>query len=165
MTGLLMVWAGLVAPPQFIVDVALFRGDPLGTREAGTVRVLGRPTLLVTNRRTGALRVGPAANQIALEVTIAPSREPPLRMQLRATVVTTPTASTANAAGFAPSRNEAGVVSGMRLVLGQPTTIRLAADSPTDQTWAVVTVHRYQPGAVVVSPMGPLGHLYESGAR
>ena len=59
-----------VAPDQFFISATLCEGDPLGSKAAGTLKVLAEPKLMVTDKSTGGFRVAgrPETTGVMLEV-------------------------------------------------------------------------------------------------
>ncbi len=152
---------GLLPPKQYLVEVTLYQGDPLGSREDKTLRVLTEPKAVTASGRSVFFQQG---GQIALPARptgrdgdqpglvyerVGTSREVlPIgfangKVYLEITV-TSRTADTGRGikteAGFVPGFNEQQTRVARVDAPGKPLTVRLSAASPADQTWAVVAV-------------------------
>jgi hypothetical protein len=158
----------LLFPKQYEVTIQLYRGDPLGSREDGTLKLLcesklltqsGRPVFYkwgggipvptaITWRdgqprvRTTAIYVGMCAEilpiwigsgKVYLEAVIN-SRMPDAARGVETLIGTVP-------------QFDGNEVRRTRVVQpGTPMTVRLSAASPTDQTWAVITLRECERG-------------------
>lgn len=128
---------GAVPQPQYMVKVAIYHGDPLGSQADGTLDVLSRPTLLLTGGQTGYFGVGqtqPVARNLTLRMTpgkiIADKLWARIEFDWSSESV--------------PPNGSISTNTSVRLTLGRPLTVRLAADSPSVQTWIVLTAVRYE---------------------
>lgn len=52
-----MIAAMDVAPAQVFISATICEGDPLGSKAAGTLKILSEPKLMVSDKQTGAFRV------------------------------------------------------------------------------------------------------------
>jgi hypothetical protein len=133
---------GYITGKQYVVALTICQGDPLGKAEAGAVEVLSRPILCLTQGQTGFFQVG----------QLAPVSQQQLGHILRARVV--PQSNTTvqlqleyhhreliSQIEHCETTRDAASRQSPVLVLGKPTTLRLAAESATKQTWATVTVY------------------------
>lgn len=133
-----VVWAcpDTLPRPQYLVVADIVRGDPLGTREAGTIKVVSRPKLMLTHGQPGWFQVAgkkDPASATFWSVTPWGVAQDRVRVDARFRHLQAQTDGTVNTT---LSRHD------LTLELGKPVTCRLTAESPTDQTWMVVTVTR-----------------------
>src|SRR5438552_1231273 len=50
--------AEAIPPVQCMIQVTVWKGDPLGSKAEGNVEVLSRPQVMVSDRQTGFVQVG-----------------------------------------------------------------------------------------------------------
>ena len=137
----------VVVERQVKLDVAVYIGDPLGSPEAGTIKTLAAPTLILTHKRAGFVRIEQAAGQgITFRAT------PQLRLDGKIAMECEPTISTANSSrgvqtvsGFIPGVDEQRMKASVVLTPGKSLKVRLAAKSPTEQTWMELTASVVEP--------------------
>ena len=133
-----VVWTcpDAVPRPQYLVVADIFRGDPLGTREAGTIKVLSRPKWTLAHGQPGWFHeVGKQAPASATSWCVTPRGVAADRVRLDAKFRHLQAQADGTVKTTASTHN-------LTAELGKPVTCRLAAESPTDQTWMVVTVTR-----------------------
>ncbi|MBX9623149.1 MAG: type II and III secretion system protein [Gemmataceae bacterium] len=147
--------AGLMPAPQVHIAVTVYEGDPLGTREAGTVRVLAEPQVVTPTGRPGFFLVGkdvpcptprnPAAVEKVgtslelLPVVLRPDGRVWVELNAKHRQVN-PAHGVETAAGFVPGFTELGMRAAWISKPGESFRQRIAARSATDQTWVEVTV-------------------------
>jgi hypothetical protein len=140
---------------NFVIDVRVCQGDPLGSREAGTIRYLAEPRAVTRSGRPATFLAGGhtpiygTGGKVVFEPTgvqaeVLPVAHPSgvtwaeVNTTLRAVNVGL---GNGEMPGFAEqNRREARVVS-----LGETFRIRVAADSPASQTWVEVTIREQSP--------------------
>lgn len=146
--------AGLVPAPQVHIAVTVYEGDPLGTREAGTVRVLAQPQMVVQSGRPGMVAFGQdvlvpgpdgsiTTERVGVTVEVLPVRQADGRVwvELNATHrYVTPGLGAKTAAGFVPGFTEQALRAAVTTKPGETVRQRIAARSATDQTWVELTV-------------------------
>lgn len=76
------------APTQFLIQVTVFKGDPLGSREAGTLSIESRPQIVTLDKRPAEIQVGgPQIPTVAPKDRKRPSKDarggPGLEYRLR----------------------------------------------------------------------------------
>jgi hypothetical protein len=148
-----------VAPqPQYVIQVTVWKGDPLGSKAEGTVEVLARPQLVVCDRQTGFVQVGEQVavtrpdgrprfefSGLTLKLTPAVQSDGTVVLRTESQVTTvSPTPVCLGNGMVVPAFNCQAVTLVSMVKDTQTIRLRLAVDSPTDQTWAEVTVHVVQ---------------------
>ena len=158
--GLGAVSGGVEAVPvkEYVIELAVYQGDPLGSRDEGTVRCVAEPILRTRAGCPAQMLVGGQTPVKTLDgkVTFYPYG---LQMKL------TPTAHSPDAVWLDAefTRTEAnpgfGIVRGEQVIpgfteqtrrvgrvvkLGERVRTRITVASPTDQTWAEWTVRPAQ---------------------
>ena len=139
---------------QYVVHVVILQGDPLGTTEAGTVEFLSRPTLMLTGGQTGYFQVGGPGEGLVLKTAVYSRVAGGVR------------------AVFDYSRKSTGPGEAAKhdcvIEFDKPTTFRLGAESPTNQTWMIVTVYPKPFGdlkAIAEALKGPTTHQFAGPRR
>lgn len=151
--------AGVVAfeydlGPKVLVAITVYEGDPLGSREAGSLSVLSQPTLQMSGGQTGYVQSGqdvtvpgPDGTKMTHPVGLALVVKPTLRtggrvsLELNATLQQVdPRLGVETAAGLVPGFTEQSVRAAWVVRPGEPFRQRIAARSAADQTWVEVTV-------------------------
>ncbi|HJZ58493.1 MAG TPA: hypothetical protein VKE74_26360 [Gemmataceae bacterium] len=146
-------------PPQFHITATVFKGDPLGSRAEGTVEVLSRPQIQVLPGQTGCVQVGGQVpvlrgtqaieynpTGLRLKVTPQPRPDGTVLLDLEAQVTTPcPTPVDLGNGLTAVAFNTQSVATRRVVRDTQTVRVRIAADSPTDQTWAELTLHIVRP--------------------
>jgi hypothetical protein len=77
-------------PRQFQIDVSLLQGDPLGSREAGTIVALSRPTLRALEKQEACVHVAQLVDVVGesvgvgyrLRLVVEPAAEGKVRMRV-----------------------------------------------------------------------------------
>ncbi len=140
------------SPARYLLDVRVCRGDPLGSREEGTVRYLaepqistqaGRPAFFVTGKthldHLGINSPGSLILDSGVQLELLPVPGPFGLVHLEVGgMYRTPTPD-----GIAEQSRRVSRL----LAPGHRLRVRLAADSPTEQTWVEVTVREVAPRA------------------
>lgn len=144
-----------VPAKEFLIDVRVCQGDPLGSREAGTIRYLAEPKVVTRSGRPaffmagGHTPINGAGGKLVFEETGVRTEILPIAYSngvVWAEVSTTLRAvsvglGNAEMPGFTEqTRRESRVVSP-----GETFRIRVAADSPASQTWVEVTIRDQPP--------------------
>jgi hypothetical protein len=139
-------------PPLLQIDVVLCQGDPLGSRVEGTMKYLAEPRVVTQSGRLACFRSGgPEAilggtsgitgpgvqlNPAAIDLEILPvaCANGKVGMEVR---------------GTHREARPGGADQKLRfsrfVTPGEKIRFRIAADSPSSQTWAEVTVTEYRP--------------------
>src|SRR3954468_22728896 len=146
-----------VEPVQYQIDVKLFTGDPLGSRAEGTVKHLAEPRIVTRSgerasfRSGGEVAVKHPAGTLVLEpigtsVEVLPTARPDgtILMDLGTTFRTV---NARPGATGVPGFTERSVRLNRLARPGETFKVRIAAESPTDQTWVEVTVRPFSPAA------------------
>lgn len=132
----------VVVQRQVKLEVVIFSGDPLGSKEAGTLDELSRPTLMLTHKQTGFFQVGEATGQgitfratpqLRLDGKIGLNCETQLSRSYTTQITTAQGAYPATATDTQTAK--AAVV----VAPGKSHQVRLSAKSATEQTWIEVT--------------------------
>ncbi len=159
--------ARIIAPKQFSVEIKLYRGDPLGSREDGTLRVLmdaklrtfsGRPAVCQTGGQLavptgvrwqgGEPQVTLSYEAVGTMVEVLPIGfgNGKVYVEVNAQVRTPNLARGVKTdAGFVPGFDEQQVRRSVVHLPGKTVTVRLSAASATDQTWVTVVVTERKP--------------------
>jgi hypothetical protein len=171
MTGIL-VYLGLavgVSGPadwltakQYRIEARLCQGDPLGSRQAGTVKYLAEPVLVTSSGRGasfwsgGQIPVrGPdgklSYEPVGTRVEVLPLGYPDGRVRVELNITRREVnlgLGVKTAAGeVVPGFTEQQWRVAWMAAPGEPFRFRLAAESPADQTWVEVAVRELRPGA------------------
>jgi hypothetical protein len=141
-----MLCADMNPPQTYQIDTCICRGDPLGSRAEGTLKYLAEPRVVTLPGRKAILLAGRAAT---LPLGLDMSKEPGLRIELLpqhgpfGTVLLDVDARVQDDAPGGATVEHA--YRATRLVVpGQRIRFRVAAESPSNQTWAEVVVTRYE---------------------
>ncbi|HJZ58494.1 MAG TPA: hypothetical protein VKE74_26365 [Gemmataceae bacterium] len=170
MSGLLLALGfgsgpAVVEPPEpqrFRIEAVVFKGDPLGSKAGGTLKCLAEPVLVTLDGQTTSFLSGGrlpvqagygTINEIPVGVTVklTPKGQPDgsirLRVEAEVTEVTTGSGLARRPVGFTRAvmpdeievtKRAAGTTRSVQP--GEMVRVRIMADSPTDQTWAELTV-------------------------
>jgi hypothetical protein len=139
---------------QYHIALTVYRGDPLGSREAGAPRVLSQPQVVVAAGSPGMVRVGQdvpvpkpdgtvAADWAGVRLEVVPAAAPGGRVRVDLTAQVrelNPGLGVRTAAGFIPGFTEQSVRMAWLVTPGEPVRHRVAARSAADQTWVELTV-------------------------
>lgn len=140
---------------QFVIQLAVCKGDPLGSKAGGTVDILSRPQIAVQDGQIGCVQVGrgvpvPGSNgkvefvQTGLVLKVLPKMQNDGSVLLRLDSRITESAPGGVALGnglVAPTFNTTATATLCKVKAGEPLRIRLSAASATDQTWIEATLH------------------------
>lgn len=138
----------VVVERQVKLEVVAFKGDPLGSKEAGNLSVLTQPTLMLSHKQTGFMQVGEKTGQgITFRAT------PQLRLDGKIgleceTTITTPKVHSGirlSSGSFIEGVSEETAKASSVVTPGKPHKVRLSAKSPTEQTWVEVTASVVEP--------------------
>lgn len=126
------------ATPFFLVDVRVCTGDPLGSRAAGTLKVISEPKLVTTEGKPGFIRAGGSAEidgeQVAtgpeIQVTVLGVDGERLRLRIEA--------SFTSVEGDKPQQSIKTIKSVVTRWARQGEDIRLRIGQKSDETWVEV---------------------------
>jgi hypothetical protein len=126
---------------QVILAVVMYVGDPLGSKEAGTLKVLAEPTIMLTHKQTGFFQVG-GEGQGGIVIRATPC----LRLDGKIGMECDTQISTVNRGrglttdnGFIPGVDTEACQTKVVLTPGKPFKVRLSSRSAEDQTWMELT--------------------------
>lgn len=153
----------VIAERKVCLDLAIRTGDPLGSREEGTLKTISEPKLVTYHKREALLRAGGRQampdgdggvkmEPVGIEVLVTPVLRLDEKIQLdgmiRETEVNhgrglrTPT-------GFFPGVDERTVRYSMVVRPGQRVKLRVSSRSASDQTWVEFVANvQEMPGVV-----------------
>jgi pilus assembly protein CpaC len=154
----LLVAAGVVNdrvnPPQLQIDVLVCQGDPLGSRAEGTVKYLAEPRIVTQSGRSAMFRTGasvldPAGDRRSAEwvgttVDFLPIAYPNGKVWVEVNATHREARHGLSLPGE-PGYAEQTLRFSKFVTAGEKIRFRIAADSPSSQTWAEVTVTPYRP--------------------
>ena len=154
----LLVAAGAVNdranPPLLQIDVLVCQGDPLGSRAEGTVKYLAEPRIVTQSGRSAMFRTGasvldPAGDKKAAEwvgttVDFLPIAYPNGKVWVDVNATHREARHGLGLPGQ-PGYVEQTLRISRIVTSGEKIRFRIAADSPSSQTWAEVTVSHYGP--------------------
>jgi general secretion pathway protein D len=146
-----------VAGPQVVIQMAVFKGDPLGSRDEGTLKCLSAPKIVTLDGQTAYVQIGgqvaipePGSGRVTYQPTgvtlkLTPKVQPEgtvlLRLESQITEVAPGRGVTLSKGVVVPAFNTQSV----QLIRVAKDTesfkVRVAADSVTDQTWIDLTVN------------------------
>lgn len=145
--------AGHRPGPLVSIEVAVYEGDPLGSKAAGTIQVVSRPRLVTQSGRPAFVQSGQdvtytrpdgrtATEQAGVQVEFLPLmiRDGTVWVEMNAQVREVQFGSGVKAAGNAPAFTEQSARVTWVAVSGETVRHRIGARSPADQTWVEVTV-------------------------
>lgn len=149
--------SGNPAPPEFLIEIQVYRGDPLGTPGDGTVKTLSCPKIVTRSGRPAFFRMGSAVEVAERPpatdgVIVLKKGLVPIGIEVETLVlpylggkklyVETNTADRTVVFDGKEFRDYAEVTGRTSRIIaaGEPYRVRISAASSTDQTWAVVTV-------------------------
>ena len=124
------------------IECGVFTGDPLGSREAGTLKVLSRPQLSTLHKQPAMFRVGQTdGSGIGIEFLPVIRLDGKIDMQCDAQISTAHTVNLKTGSGQQPATAVDTVCSKTKVVLtpGQPVKVRISAKSVENQTWMELT--------------------------
>lgn len=129
----LMVCANGPLTDIYDIEIQLYEGDPLGSREDKTLWLLAKPSLFLHQAQIGHFTLGDPGDATRVRIEIEPLKKVGTAIQLRgkATVAT-------GGREFEKAIEPA-------VALGKPVTVRLGTFSPEHQLWAVITVRPFDP--------------------
>lgn len=151
--------AAAEGPRQFQIDVSLYAGDPLGSRDAGTLKVLAEPRMVVVGGRGASFHSG---GRIAVEDDRGNTRYEAVGTQIEVlpvrtrdgaiwVEVTTSTREVDPGLGITaggkvvPGFREHSERRALLVTAGKPVRLRVSAAAPDAQTWVELTVHVVRP--------------------
>ncbi|MFO0848348.1 MAG: hypothetical protein U0871_07310 [Gemmataceae bacterium] len=138
--------------------MTVYRGDPLGSVAAigsGGIEVVSRPRLLLTAGQSGYFQVGqtiPPENSLSMRLNCTPAPGGLIETMFETHVVEFAPPPPGIGGGLVEMRKAGTSQSRITARPAAPVTIRLTANSPTDQTWAVLTVTHFQGPPQLVAP-------------
>lgn len=150
------VMADLPSRQQVHIQVAVFKGDPLGSRAEGTVKTLAEPALRVLANQTATFQSGgqtpvpgadgtisyePTGLTLKLTPFLKADGEVLLDVDAQITDVAPGRGITLGNGQVVPAFNKQTIQTRRSLKDTQTVRVRMGATSPTDQTWVELTVH------------------------
>jgi hypothetical protein len=134
-------------PRQLRIDVAVYKGDPLGSKAEGNVKSLAEPSLVAFDGQSATFMAGSEGNEMSkpygVKLAFWPTRQTDGTIRLvMATTLSEPCGELGIQAGGkrVPGVTERTYRYDRVVKAGEKFRVRLAADSPASQTWAEVTV-------------------------
>jgi hypothetical protein len=139
----------VVVERKVLVALAVRTGDPLGSREDGTLKTLSEPKLVIGHKRTGLVRAGgrQAVPNVEGEVVLEPvgisvEVTPVLRLDgkilLDAQITETEVSQGRGLNtkhGFVPGIDSRSIRYSASVSQGQRVKVRVSSRSDSDQTW------------------------------
>ena len=137
----------VVVERQVKLEVVICQGDPLGSKEAGTLDLLSRPTLLLRHKQTGFFEVGRATGQgIAFRATPQLRLDGKIGLECETQFTTVnPGRGLTTASGFIPGLDSEVTKATTVVIAGKPHKVRLSAKSATEQMWIEMTATVVEP--------------------
>ncbi len=131
-----------VPVPQYVIDIRICTGDPLGSRAAGTMKVLAEPKVMVQEGSVGHIRAGgsavmevdgePVSVGVEMKVAVLSMKGDAIRVRIEGANTTLE--------GPEKERNLRTVrtITTREVKAGETTRVRIGQKA--DETWAEVTV-------------------------
>lgn len=156
--ALLLGLSSLVGPPApgtvYVIDVVVFVGDPLGSKAEGTIDIVSRPQLAVVSGKPGFVEVGQdwkvtrpdgteRVEQVGTNIELLPIGYAGRKVWVEMTAHVRDVnlgLGIRTAKGVEPGFTDQSVRVAWMVNLGETVRRRIAARSPSDQTWVEVTV-------------------------
>jgi hypothetical protein len=144
---------------QYLIQVIVYKGDPLGSKAERTVEVLSRPQIMVLAGQTGYVQVGGEVpvvrgtqgieyivTGLTLKLTPKPQADGTAQLIVESKL-TKPVPAPVNLGnGLTAVAFNSENFTAIRVMKDTQTVrVRIAADSATDQTWAELTLHIVRP--------------------
>lgn len=138
----------VVVERQVMLNLRVCTGDPLGSLDDKTLRVISQPTLSVRHKQTGFFQAtGSDQAGVTFRATPRLRLDGKIDLACETTIATvTRGRGIQTAAGFTPGLDSKTVKTATILTPGKTVKVRLESKSATDQTWIELRAEVVEPG-------------------